>query len=296
VTKVIRDVRPEEVRSSARHTLFVEGKDDSAIDPTVLRALLRGRVTVRGLGPSFHVRSAAEALHKHHPDYYFLVDRDHYDDAFVERCWRNFPDPATSNLLVWRRRELENYFLIPEYLLHSAYLTASEDKLRRAILTACQKRVFFDAANLVIIWIREELKENWIELFKRASELGTREQALSRLKERREFAARKGSVGTTVGKRAITKKFDSVVRRMTGNGAGLEFGRGEWLHLVKGKKVLPTVASRCFRAKDADGRLVRGRDGLNEVVKELVARPLAEQPDDFQELHALIRKRVSLTR
>ena len=293
MTKVIRDVRPEEVRSSARHTLFVEGKDDSAIDPTVLRVLLRGLVNVRGLGPSYHVRSAAEALHKHHPDYYFLVDRDHYDDTFVERCWRNFPDPDTSNLLVWRRRELENYFLIPEYLIHSEYLAASEAKLRRTILTTCQKRVFFDAANLVIIRIREELKEKWIELFEKTADLGTREEALRKLKERPEFAAQKRSVDSKVGKRAITRKFDDIVREMTANAEGLEFGRGDWLHMVKGKKVLPTVASKCFRVKDAAGALVPGRDGLNEIAKELVARPLEDQPDDFQSLYRLIEKRVS---
>ncbi len=101
--------RPEEIRQSARHTLFVEGRSPDSIDPIVLQELFKGlSVRVEPLGPSYHIKSAAEALYRQHPDYYFLIDRDHYYDDFVEKCWRNFPDPDTNNLLVWRKRELEN--------------------------------------------------------------------------------------------------------------------------------------------------------------------------------------------
>lgn len=41
----------------------------------------------------------------------FVEGRDHHKHDFVEGCWKNFPDPDTDHLLVWRCREIENYFL-----------------------------------------------------------------------------------------------------------------------------------------------------------------------------------------
>lgn len=113
--RVEDSVRPEQVRQSARHTLFVEGARDDAFDPTVLKRLF-GMITVKALGPSHHIRAAAEAMYAHHPEHYFIIDRDFHDDTDVERTWSRFPDPEFSNLLMWRRRELENYFIEPAYL------------------------------------------------------------------------------------------------------------------------------------------------------------------------------------
>jgi hypothetical protein len=59
----------------------------------------------------------AHALYQYHHDYYFLIDRDHHNDEEIEQYWEKFPDESTDNPLIWRRREIENYFLIPEYLI-----------------------------------------------------------------------------------------------------------------------------------------------------------------------------------
>ncbi len=81
-------VSPEAVNQAATHTLFVEGSGSDAIDPRALMRLLRGSdIAVRALGPSFHIKSAAQALHPHHPNYYFVVDRDHHDDTAVDTAW-----------------------------------------------------------------------------------------------------------------------------------------------------------------------------------------------------------------
>ena len=57
-------VGPEEVRFDAGHVLFVEGRGDDAIDPTVLRVLLGNQLRIEPLGASFSVTSVAEALHQ----------------------------------------------------------------------------------------------------------------------------------------------------------------------------------------------------------------------------------------
>ena len=77
---------PEGVLYRARHALFVEGSKPDGLDPVVLRELLGGlrALRIEVLGPSFHVRSAAEALHGSHPWYYFLIDRDHHDAGYAE--------------------------------------------------------------------------------------------------------------------------------------------------------------------------------------------------------------------
>ena len=126
---VTTGIRAEEVRLQGQHVLFVEGRDGNAVDPKVLNALFSDGLRIEPLGSSFSVRSVAEALHPHHPTYYFLIDRDHYEHDFVERCWTHFPDPGTHNLLVWRRREIENYFLEPQYLVRSKYCRVSEERL-----------------------------------------------------------------------------------------------------------------------------------------------------------------------
>ncbi len=123
---VTTGIRAEEVRLQGQHVLFVEGRYRDAVDPNVLNALFSFGLRIEPLGPSFWVRSVAEALHPHHPTHYFLIDRDHHKHDFVEDCWKNFPDRNTRNLLVWRRREIENYFLEPRYLSQSKYRTVSE--------------------------------------------------------------------------------------------------------------------------------------------------------------------------
>lgn len=131
---VTTGIRAEEVRLQGQHVLFVEGRDKDSVDPKVLNTLFSGGLRIEPLGPSFSVRSVAEALHPHHPTYYFLIDRDHHEHDFVEGCWKNFPDPDTNNLLVWRRREIENYFLEPRYLVQSKYCRVSEERLGERIL------------------------------------------------------------------------------------------------------------------------------------------------------------------
>ena len=73
--------------------LFVEGNNPDSFDRKTLEALFEGKIRVESLGPSSNIKSVAEAFYKYHPKYYFLIDRDHYDDKYVEKCWNNFPDP-----------------------------------------------------------------------------------------------------------------------------------------------------------------------------------------------------------
>ena len=60
--KVKTGIRPEEVRGQVQHILFVEGSDNKSVDPKVLNELFSNGVRIEPLGPSYSVRSVAEAL------------------------------------------------------------------------------------------------------------------------------------------------------------------------------------------------------------------------------------------
>jgi hypothetical protein len=90
----------------------------------------------------------------------------------------------------------------------------------------------------------------------------------------------------------ITQRFETLADEFLGGQEDLEFGKGIWLEMIKGKPVLHTVVNRCFEIKDQRRRLLQGPERLVQIAKNLVRKPLTEQPQDFQQLHYLIHKRV----
>ena len=289
-------IRPEEVSHQAQHVLFVEGNDANALDPTVLKELFDPPLRIEPLGASFSVKSVAEALYPYHETYYFLIDRDHHDNDFINRCWRNFPDPDTHNLLIWRRREIENYFLEPDYLVQSQYCRVEKDDLERQILQFANKRLFLDAANHVIISIREELKRNWIETFSDPDEFSSKEIALEKLKRANEFEQHRTNVENKVSVEEVECRFCECLEAMIPGQEQLAFGQGDWLNMVQGKSVLTQVInSGSFQVRTSDGTALQGSEKLNEVVKDLLKQAERVQPADFMELKRLIIKRIDET-
>jgi len=294
MTSIRQGVEAEEVRQAARYILFVEGSSENAIDPEALRTLLDNTpIQIKAMGPSSHIRSVAEALHKHYPYYFFLVDRDFHDDNAVERCWQQFPSEDTCNLLIWRRKELENYFLIPEYLARSKGLHCSIEKLKEHIWNLARERIFLDAANMVIVDCREKMKKKWVEEFSnaRAMDFRTKEDALDQLLKKEEFAHKVSDVSEKLHQNTLAQCFEEIVRKLFGGESELTYGKGSWLEMVSGKSLLPTVINRCFRVR-ARGKSLQGQERLMAVIKELLRLPLAEQPDDFKDLHRLIALQV----
>ena len=285
--KVQTPVRAEEIRQAARHVLFVEGSKDDAFDPTVISGLLP-MIPVRALGPSTNIRAAAQAMHAQHPDYYFLVDRDFHDDGTVERTWLRFPDPAHSNILIWRRRELENYFVAPEYLIKSQYVTCDLDLLRDGIRHCCQRRLYLEAANAVLIEIRETAKQRWIEVFSNPDELPTREEGLRQLRSRPELEAWTRRTAGLVDAQALSQAYAQALETLSGGNEELEFGRGLWLERMSGKKILATVVSSCCRVSSLQGEIMQGRDAAKIVAKDLLRLPSNEQPEDFRLLRGMV--------
>jgi len=73
----------------------------------------------------------------------------------------------------------------------------------------------------------------------------------------------------------------------------LEYGKGRWLELLKGKPVLKQVVNGFCEVRDRRGRFVQGTERLIQVAKQLVKLPLENQPQDLQQLCELIKKRIT---
>lgn len=290
-------VGADAVRFNGRHVLFVEGGGYDAIDPIVLRALLGGGLRIEPLGASFSVTSVAAALHPFHPDYYFLIDRDHHDDNFVEQSLRAFPDAGSRNLLVWRKREIENYFLNPDYLGCSKYFVGTIGRLREFLVERAQCRLYLDVANRVIVSLRESIKKKTVQTFTNPEVLSTRTAALLSLVELGLSDQIRTLSEQELSSDRIESAFDDVLHTMTGanDGAGdqLRLGTGEWIDMMRGKKLFAeVVGSNLFRVVGRDGSLISGSQERNAVAADLLQRRDVTQPDDFGELQRIITQRI----
>ena len=291
MVKVKTGIRPEEVRTGAEHVLFVEGSEGGSLDQAVLRALLGDTIRVEVMGPSSSVQSAAQSLARHHPRYYFLIDRDHYEDKFVEQRWQHFLGGDKGNLLVWRRREIENYFLDPHFLVKSSFCCTSEGELTTTLEALAQRRVFLDVANSVISSVREKQKKTWINHFTNPADFTSKEEAIQQLISQEKFAKRSGQVSAMLLKDALTERFETSLASMTGGGETLTYGTGQWIEKIRGKKVLPQLLNS-GGFEDRKGRTLTGNEMEKEIVKELAVKDVDSRPSDLVELQRLIRERV----
>lgn len=289
-------VSSSQVLQRAAHVVFVEGSDDYAFDPTVIRELLKAnglRIEVRAIGPCENVIQAAKAMVWEHPKYNFLADRDGLDLEFVERSWDNFPNPETYNLLFWRKRELENYFIAPEYLEHSPSLVKTPAELRKRILAEANRRLYLEAANLVLLKIRASLLEPAKAWFKQTESFTNRDEALNQLQNSPELSQRASEIGAILATQEREVMLDEVLQILLGGKQTLEFGAGEWLSLMSGKEIFRSIAGNVFQVLDASGNILQGREQNDEVAKGLLRMALDKQPADFQQLVGLLRNKIA---
>jgi len=283
-------INSSEIKQSAKYTLFVEGKSNEAIDPFVLKELLPN-IKIEAMGPSYYIKSVAEALFPSHPEYFFLIDRDHYDDSEVEDTWRNFPDPGKNNLLIWRRKEFENYFLIPEFLSKSNFIKCSVDELTEKIRRLCQERLWLTVSNYTIIKLREELKKNWINIFSNPQDFSTKEDSINLLLKCPEFSDYSKKVKAATAEKHIKAIFDSYSNLFSLGKDTLHYGEGKWLEFIDGKKVLnQVVASRNFMVKDQSGAELSVNEKKKQIARDLIRNK--SLPADFIELKRIITEKV----
>lgn len=298
--QVQRNVNATQINQNAQHKLFVEGKDNQEIDPTVIKELLDNNnltaVSISTMGGCDNVRSAAQALMKEYPCYYFLIDRDDQDQVTVDKSWQSFPNPDEFNMLIWHKRELENYFIDPDYIQKSTYLKP-EINIRQRILDECNRWLFLDAANLTLYSISRELRKPLpIQHFRDRDEF--RDQNAGRLKLESlstDLDDRKISVTSVMEREVVNQRYVEFIQELSGGTMPLQYGVGSWLERMSGKEIFRTITNQCFEVRSLAGNLVTGKDKSKIIAKELTRLPLEEQPSDFQSLVNLLQNKVVRT-
>jgi hypothetical protein len=287
------------VLQSAQHKVFVEGSHDEEIDPIVISELLKRngltQVEVRPMGGCDNVRSTAQALIRHHPSYYFLIDRDDQDQDTVEHSWANFPNPETHNMLIWRKRELENYFIDPDYIENSSFLRVTGENLRQRVIDECNRRIFLDAANLTLRKLHREVRRPFAKDFCDPEQFRSEADGMRQLKELAKLEEKQESVADLFAKDAVRGIYSDFVRDLSGGTLPLQYGSGTWLERMSGKEIFRCIAGLCFQVKAANGKFLQGKEQNEQIAKELLELPLDQQPADFQQLFNLLKARVEST-
>jgi hypothetical protein len=286
---------PQDVLQGAKHVLFVEGTKDG-LDVAVLEKLLSPKLRVEPLGPSFSVRSVATALRQFHPEYWFVIDRDDWEDAAVEASWRRFPDPAHDNLLIWRKKELESYFLEPDWACCSRYLkpSVSSDGLKLWLAAEADERLWLEAANRVLVQTRNSIKQSHAPLLTASEVQGcTKEEVILKLLDSPMLKELAASMAVEVSRERVCKTFDDEMQILSGGPVPLVWGTGRWRDLASGKALFRTMVNRWFEVPDQQkggkARLT-GRDAERAVAVDLLLHHQATMPTDFTELKSVLSR------
>ena len=174
------------------------------------------QVEVQPMGGCDNVRSAAQALIYHHPSYYFIIDRNVQDQETVEHSWANFPNPETHNMLIWRKRELENYFINPDYIKNSSFLKVTEEKLREKIINECNHRIFLDAANLTLRKLHREAIRPFPKDFSDPKQFSSEAEGVRQLEMLPTLEEKRHTFANLFAKDAIKEIYSDFVRDLSG--------------------------------------------------------------------------------
>ncbi|MCU4764616.1 hypothetical protein OCF08_21735 [Bacillus cereus] len=286
-------VGEEAVLQAAKHIFFVEGNRGS-IDKFAISALFEDidGISVEGMGHCGYVSSVAEALVHYHPTYYFLVDRDAQSDEEVNEAWEKFPELDKNNLLIWKCKEMENYFLSPDFCKHSRYFTGDVDKYIKGLEQVANERVFFDVVNHVIVSVRNQSREKWISCFQGTSKFKDKEMSLNELLSISEYSEKITRDTNLFAKENLTTLFEERLDLLLGGANRCVYGQGRWMELMGGKKIFHQMVNNFFKVPNREGVLVNGRDKELEVVKSLVMLPDEKLPQDFVDLKKLVKGRI----
>ena len=285
---------PSPAVNNAVCRLYVEGSETS-LDTSILDALFRKcPVHIRAIGSCNSVESVAQAFAKEEPKSFFLIDRDHYHKE-KDLDWNRFQTGET-NLLIWQKKELENYFIDPDFLIRSEFLRegATLEQLRSQVLGRSQKRLYLDVANYVIVSMRESMKENWINILTNPNDCPDVKTALVRILHHQSLEIIKQRVNKITLESEVESRFHSYLHEMTGDSETLQYDKGKWLDMVSGKSILEELMNNSGLFQNSrNGEQWVGRERMIDIARFLISEVNENHfPQDFTKLKRLVLQRA----
>ena len=278
------------VNNGSTRYLFVEGCESSN-DEALLKDVL-GNVNVRGIGSSSCIERAAAAFKADNRMFYFVVDRDHHTQKEVNQSWKDLRTDK-SNIVIWRKKEFESYFIDPEFLLKSKYIKSNvtADIIKNKIISIVNKQIYWYALCRTIISVRERIKAKWIELPSFGSrDFNTRDKSLNVLLNSPELSSKLSDVRASLSASRISRIYDSELKKLTGGILPVQWGVGKWLELVPSKAILNSLicSSNLFiPVVSLDGKVLESKEAMHHIIKDIMSNP-RNVPSDFVELKTIL--------
>lgn len=274
--------------------LYVEGASEDTIDVVFLKKLLKDVIEVRPLNCSLSINAVSQAMKNIYPHWLFLTDRDHMGETDVEKSWRDFAESG-KNLLIWRKRMIESYFIDADYISQSEWFKKDKtvDGLKQRIKEICKDRIFFDIAGMVIVELRQQQKDTWVEIKAPAGFMGytSKEEALNTILANEEIKERKNRVAEMMDPDNIREIFEKHCEEMLGSSSEPEYGCGKWQDLTDAKSIFPSIVNEFFRVEGANGKVLQGPTAQIGLMKSLADKNYS-QPPDFVELISLMEEKI----
>lgn len=270
--------------------IFVEGLSTTSIDKPIIDGIFKSNnnsIDCKMVGFCTNVIAASQLLYKENNNNYFLIDRDHHDNTTINKSWTS---DRKNNLIIWKKRHIENYFLNPNFLMKSSHIKGSvkEIELISQIEDLANNRFFTDVVNLVLINLREKLKKNWVKKIGLLPN-NNEDEALNTLLEMNEINNFKSNVDKELCKNSIIDSFNYYKNEFTGGESSLKLGCGNWINLIEGKPILNQILNTNFIIKKSDNTNITGEELKLKVLKDLMIQTSENDwPDDFQLLKKII--------
>jgi len=270
--------------------LFVEG----IFDKVVLDCLFEGDpVIVEFLGSCNSVESVAQAFAQS-PNSFFLIDRDHFHKE-KDLDWNRF-QAGETNLLIWPKKELENYFIDSDFLIRTKFLRegVTLEQLRSQILKLSQKRLYLDVTNYIIVSMRESMKKNWIKILTNPDDCPDEKTALTCILNNPALSTIKQRAEQITLESEIKSRFYFYLNEMAGNSKTLLNGVGKWLDMVSGKNILEELLNNSgFFPNSHNGKQWVGQERMIDIARRLISETFEDHlPPDFKKLKHIVLQRT----
>ena len=132
---------------------------------------------------------------------------------------------------------------------------------------------------------------SWTGHFTNPEDFPSKEKAIELVSEKA-LDERSGQVSPELLQEKLTERFEKRLQFMTEGKETLTYGKGRWIEMIRGKKVLPQLLnSGGFEVEDTNDPLT-GKGMEKRIVKELAVKDVDSRPLDLVELQRLIRERV----